>query len=411
MQELIKTMVELRPEGWLTLVVIMLPLTVMFVAALLGAARTRQKERTFLKLVRERLAPALDSDDPPESDEMAEDALAIAKTFPERSVVRRAVVAVARARMLATPDVKAATDAVTAVSEAPLAGVRNIPNLLMLAGLLGTVLGLAGSIGTLVEPIRNAARATEPGKLAEALGDTMSVMQGAFGASLWGILLSLCTGVAYALAARKQEAFQDEMLAFVHTELVPATFPRALTSQMERMSRYLRDAGQSFQDIHRRLQDVAGQLETVLGQAGTTLGQSLDGLAKTSTQIETVFGNIDTSVQQLTHGLSQGVSDLVQAQEGAATSLRASSREMEKSLSAQAHKLEHLQETINSQTSSLLQRVQTVGDQLSNASRKFEQAGSDFQVEQSNYAARLDRNFEQLTLALTQNDAVSAAND
>ncbi|EYB66506.1 hypothetical protein DEIPH_ctg103orf0032 [Deinococcus phoenicis] len=411
MQALIHALLSLRPEGWLTLILLMAPLTVYFIVNLLAAARERHQERTRLKLVREKIAVALDTEDPPESDEMAEDALAAVKTFPASSAIRRAVVAVARARTLATPDIQAATDTVVASSEARLSTVRNIPNLLMLAGLLGTVLGLAGSIGTLVEPIRNAARATEPGQLASALGQTMSVMQGAFGASLWGILLSLGTGIAYALAARQQEAFQDELSAFVHAELVPAIFPRALTSQMERMSRYLRDAGQSFQDIHKRLQEVAGQLETVLGQAGDTLGQSLDGLARTSTQIETVFGNIDTSVQQLTQGLSRGVSDLVQAQEGAAASLRASSAEMERSLSAQANKVEHLQETINTQTSALLGRVQTVGDALSNASKKFEEAGSNLQTEQSNYAARLDRNFEQLTRALARGDVAPAAGD
>lgn len=411
MQTLIQTLFWLRPEGWLTLWLLMIPLTALFVLTLIKAAAERSLERTRLKQVREKIAVALDSDDPPESDEMAEDALGAVKGFPERSAIRRAVVAVARARTLATPDVQAASDAVIAVSEAQLSTVRNIPNLLMLAGLLGTVLGLAGSIGTLVEPIRNAARATEPGQLAGALGQTLSVMQGAFGASLWGILLSLGTGVVYALAARQQEAFQDELLAFVHAELVPATFPRALTSQMERMSRYLRDAGQSFQDIHKRLQDVAGQLETVLGQAGDTLGQSLDGLAKTSTQIETVFGNIDTSVQQLTQGLGRGVSELVQAQESAATSLRTSSREMEKNLSAQATSITRLQDTVTHNTERLLERVQTVGDALSRASGKFEEVGADFQVEQSNYAARLDRNFEQLTRTLARGDAAPAASD
>lgn len=405
MQEIINTMFWLRPEGWLTLWGLMIPLALVFALALLKAARERAQERTRLKLVREKIAVALDTEDPPESDEMAEEALAAVASFPASSAIHRAVVAVTRARTLATPDVQAATDAVSAVCEARLSTVRNIPNLLMLAGLLGTVLGLAGSIGTLVEPIRNAARATEPGQLASALGQTMSVMQGAFGASLWGILLSLITGIAYALAARQQEAFQDELSAFVHAELVPATFPRALTSQMERMSRYLRDAGQSFQDIHRRLQEVAGQLETVLGQAGDTLGQSLDGLAKTSTQIETVFGNIDTSVQQLTQGLGRGVSELVQAQEGAATSLRSSSREMEKNLSAQATSITRLQATVENSTSTLLQRVQTVGDSLSHASKKFEEAGSNLQVEQSSYAARLDHNFEQLTRALMHGSA------
>ncbi|UTA50118.1 hypothetical protein MSS93_10025 [Deinococcus radiodurans] len=225
MSEFLNTLFQLRPEGWLVLLAVMLPLTLYFMRALAVARQRRQQERSFLEQIRQVVLPALDTEDPPESDEVAEDAWRAAQALPATSAVRQAVVAVTRARTLATPDLQAATQAVGAAAQAGLSSARNIPNLLMLAGLLGTVMGLAGSIGTLVTPIRNAARATEPGELADALASTMSVMQGAFGASLWGILLSLGTGVAFALAARAQETFEDELNAFVHAELVPATFP------------------------------------------------------------------------------------------------------------------------------------------------------------------------------------------
>lgn len=402
MQELVTSLFQLRIEGWLVLGLIMLPLTLYFTFMLLKARSQRELERQRLNIVRQKLTGALDTDDPPDGEEVAEDALTAVKDFPSSSAVKQAVVAVTRARELATPDVMAATSSVLVANESTLASVRNVPNLLMVAGLLGTVFGLAGSIGTLVTPIKNAAKATEPGQLASALAGTMNVMQGAFGASLWGILLSLATGIIYALVSRQQDAFNDELSAFVHAELVPATFPKAITSQMERMGRYLRDAGNSFQDIHKKLQDVAGQLETVLGQAGETLGQSLTQLSSTSTQIEKVFGSMDESVKQLTTGLNQGVSDLVQAQESAAQSLRTSSRELENHLTAQATTISRLQDTVNIQTSTLLERVNTVGDTLNRAAKKFEEAGETVRTEQSNYAARLDRNFEGLTRMLVK---------
>lgn len=411
MTELLNTLFQLRPEGWLVLLAVMLPLTLHFVRALLGAARLRRQERAFLAQLRQVVQPALDTDDPPESDEVAEDAWRAVQALPATSAVRQAVVAVTRARTLATPDLHAATGAVGAAAQSGLSSARNIPNLLMLAGLLGTVLGLAGSIGTLVTPIRNAARATEPGQLADALAQTMSVMQGAFGASLWGMLLSLGTGVAFALAARTQEGFEDELNAFVHAELVPATFPRAITSQMERMGRYLRDAGNSFQDIHKRLQDVAAQLEDVLGKAGDTLGQSLTQLSSTSTQIEQVFGQMDTSVKELTVGLSRGVSDLVQAQESAASSLRTSSVELQENLAQQATTVSRLQTTVQENTSELLKHVTVVGDQLGRASISFEKAGQTFRDEQSNYAARLDHSFSELARALSRSKGESQSAD
>jgi len=408
MQQLIQTLFWLRPESWFIVTFVMLPLGLYFLAVLIGVRRFRGQEAVRLKLIREKITPHLDAEDAEDAEDLAEDVRALALTFPAASVVRQLVVAVSRARVLATPDMQAVTSALGVMTESRLATVRNIPNLLMLAGLLGTVVGLAASLGSLAPQIASAAKATEPGDLARALGGTLDVMQSAFGASLWGIVLSLIASVIYTFVSRGQEHFQDGLTAFAHAELVPAVFPRALTGQMDKLGRYLRDAGNSFQDIHVKLQGVAGQLETVLGQAGATLGESLTKLSETSAQVGTVFGSMDQTVKDLTNGLNKGVSELVQAQEGAATSLRASSQEIQQRLGEQAHTVSRLQETVTERTSSILQRVQDVSDALGRAGSKFEQSGEMFQTEQSNYAARLDRNFEQLARKLTQPDQIGA---
>ncbi|UFA51887.1 methyl-accepting chemotaxis protein [Deinococcus radiophilus] len=397
---------QLRQEGWIILGALMVPLTVFFVWGLLRAAQQRQAERRQMAEVSSLLNEhnPYDPEEPPDSEDLAEAVREKMEQLPAGGAVRRAMQLVDRARMMATPDLEGGVEAVQAASGAPLAAVRNVPNLLMLSGLLGTVLGLAGSIGTLAEPIRNAATATEPGALAKALAETMTLMQGAFGASLWGILLSLATGIAYALAARQQEQHQDQLAEFIHVDLVPALFPRAITGQMERMGRYLKTAGDSFENIHVKLSSVAGQLETVLGQAGETLGQSLTQLSATSTQIETVFGEMNQSVSELTEGLSRGVSDLVQAQEGAAQSLQTSSRELQDHLSQQAQIVTGLQETVGERTSLLLERVDQVGDNLGRAAKNFEQAGQSIQAENSAYASRLDRNFERLERQLSRQE-------
>lgn len=410
MQQLFQTLFQLRPESWLIVIFVMLPLSLYFGVVLIGAARFRRTETTHLKLIREKITPQLDSEDGDidDADDLAEDLRALALNFPADSVVRQLVVAVSRARLLATPDMQAVTSALSVMTESRLATVRNIPNLLMLAGLLGTVLGLAASLGKLAPQIASAAKATEPGELARALGGTLEVMQSAFGASLWGILLSLAASLLYTFVSRSQEHFQDSLTAFAHAELVPAVFPRALAGQMDKLGRYLRDAGSSFQEIHVKLQGVAGQLETVLGQAGATLGDSLTKLSETSAQVGAVFGSMDQTVKELTEGLNKGIGELVQAQEGAATSLRASSQEIQQRLGEQAHTVSRLQETVTDRTSSILQRVQEVSEALGRAGNKFEQSGEALQVEQSNYAARLDRNFDELTRTLGQTQAAQS---
>ena len=410
MDHLFSALLNLRPEGWLVLLVIMLPLTVYFAVTVLWARLDAHTEHTRLRAVQVKVQPALDTEDPPEAEEMAEEVLAVARSYPERSLIRRVVVAVTRARTLATPDTQAATEAVIQVAESRLGLVRNVPNLLMLAGLLGTVLGLAGSLSTLAPQLAAAAQATAPTQLARSLGDTMTAMQGAFGCSLWGILLSLVTSMVFSLVSKRQEAFQDEVAQFVHSELIPAVFPRTLTSQMDRMSRHLRDVSSGFKEIHTQFTAVAGQFEAVMSKAGETLGQSLERLTETSSQVGEVFSGMDRTVKDLSQRLGEGVTQLAQAQEGAATSLRVNSREMQQHLEGQTRTVGKLQEQVTLDTQRLLQRIEGVSEALGRAGQKFEESGLSFRTEQSGQAARLDRHFETLSgsLAKSAESAVAA---
>ena len=411
MDHLFSALLNLRPEGWLVLLVIMLPLTVYFLVTVFRARTEAGTELARLQIVRMKVQPALDAEDPPEAEEMAEEALAVVFPYPERSLIRRVVLAVTRARTLATPDTQAATEAVIQVGESRLGLVRNVPNLLMLAGLLGTVLGLAGSLSTLAPQLAVAAQATAPAQLAKSLGETMTAMQGAFGCSLWGILLSLTSSMLFSLVSRRQEAFQDEVAQFVHSELIPAVFPRTLTSQMDRMSRHLRDVSSGFREIHSQFNAVAGQFEAVMSSAGETLGESLLRLTETSAQVGEVFGSMDRTVSDLARQLGEGVVLLAQAQEGAASSLRVNSREMQQQLEGQTRTVGKLQEQVTLDTERLLQRIGAVSEALGRAGNKFEESGLTFRTEQSSQASRLDRHFETLsvTLSRTAEQAVNSS--
>lgn len=411
MKNLFSALLNLRPEGWLVLLVIMLPLSVYFLLTVWRARGEAATEQARLQVVRGKVQPALDTEDPPEAEEMAEEALGVVRAYPEGSLIRRVVLAVTRARTLATPDTQAATEAVIQVGESRLGLVRNVPNLLMLAGLLGTVLGLAGSLSTLAPQLAAAARATAPTQLAKSLGETMTAMQGAFGCSLWGILLSLTASMVFSLVSRRQEAFQDEVAQFVHSELIPAVFPRTLNSQMDRMSRHLRDVSSGFKEIHTQFTAVAGQFEAVMSTAGETLGESLERLTQTSSQVGEVFSGMDRTVKDLSQRLGEGVAQLAQAQEGAATSLRVNSKEMQQQLEGQTRTVGKLQEQVTLDTERLLKRIEGVTEALGRAGQKFEDSGLTFRTEQSGQAARLDRHFETLSSSLARSaESAVAAN-
>lgn len=94
----------------------------------------------------------------------------------------------------------------------------------MFVGLLGMVMGFVGLIGIFVILICNVVWVIELGEFVDVFVSIMSVMQGVFGVSLWGILLSLGIGVVFVLVVCVQEIFEDEFNVFVYVEFVLVIF-------------------------------------------------------------------------------------------------------------------------------------------------------------------------------------------
>ena len=391
---LIHALFHLRPEGWAVLIVLMLPLFGVLLVTVLRVGGTVGQERARLAGLRHKVDAVLAEEERPEAEDTVEELQGMLQGAPAQSPVKRIFQAVQNARLLASPDVQATTAAVLAGQEGRLAPVRNVPNLLMLAGLLGTVLGLAASIAELAPQIAAAARATEPTQLAEALGNTLQIMQGAFGCSLWGILLSLIASVLLAQAGRASEAFTDELSAFTHAQLVPALFPRALEGQIERMVRFLKGSSDTFREIQTNLAGVAENLNTVLTNTGTSLETSMTRLQTTSEQVAEVFAGINQTVDTLSESLRDGASNLAAAQDTAAKTLSLTHEQLGDQLRKQSEQVLQLQDRVNNNATKVMEEAYAINQALGRTMHAFGEAGRLYENAQTRTLDRLDSGFQ-----------------
>ena len=226
---------------------------------------------------------------------------------------------------LAAPDVNAVMELLVAREATPLSGVRNIPNLLMLAGLLGTVWGLAQTVGSLGPAVQGSLNASNPEQLARALGDTLTGMKGAFGCSLAGIALSGLSSLALGLATRQSDGFADDLRDVMLTRFVPAVFPVSSESQFEAQAKQMKDsrrfvkslqatmeaADHTMQEMGASMSAAAKQIHDVSEDLGERLGRGADALADAQVKFASSF---EANTTRLTERLDVQLTKLVEVQ-------------------------------------------------------------------------------------------------
>ena len=305
------------------------------------------------------------------------DLTAALQNQPSQSVLVRAVQAVWQARNLQTPDLEAISAAVF-VLEAKRTGLgRSVANRLLLLSLLGTVIGLAGVIGTLQTQIGSASGG-DPEVLLRQLQGTLTTMGTAFASTAYGIILCVFVAAQTSRANERRSHHVAEVQYFAVCELAPSLLPVSLPqaiSQIESLvwqsgafvaeSRtlldetrvqnvaYLQDLDKktresaqmtanvvagiettiraAAQEVHNALAD-AGKYVVEGAKAQITVAKSLDKLlGESTTSMENAAANLktglsglsnaSTTVQSAYKGLNSAVTDLKASLDGQAQSI------------------------------------------------------------------------------------------
>ena len=402
---LIRSLTTLRPEAWAVVIVAMGPLMLWLLSSVLKDVQYRQSERQNLVHLRTQLKKQ-DGDSLLERDELEPE---LAK-MPQMSMVRRIGEALLNSRQLANPDLEALMNLVVARDATKLGTVRNVPNLLMLAGLFGTVLGLSASIGSLGPQIAQAATALNPGELSKSLGNTLSLMQGAFGCSLWGILLSLIASGLLGSMSTDRSRLSSEVQDFALVELVPATFPRATEEQFERQMRMVKQNANLFKQFDTTMNETLTKFDSLVRDSGQSLEQTLGQLTGMTREVNGALEQVTEQVGTLGTQLKDGAMSLSEAQDRATRTFSEAKGGLETQLLGQAKQFGQLQDSFSTSGLRIVEQIGDVSGRLDRTTAAFQESSSTANHENKLLRDKLEQGFGDLGTVLgKQTDAGKTA--
>ena len=208
-----------------------------------------------------------------------------------------------------SPDLQAVLEVVHEGEPVGFGPLRFVPNALMLLGLFGTVLGLAGSIrelGPVLEGMSTAAT-PDPSILVKSLSKTLREMQTAFVCTLWGIICAMCVSFVSSwfgswrtrVLAELDEAF----LGFA----APVLLPPSSEQQIREVGKTLKE---STDYAGKLMDEAARRFENVQNDARGAINGSLEQLAEVSKKIESCLKNVGERVEKSTEALASGAEEI-----------------------------------------------------------------------------------------------------
>lgn len=406
MNQIVSAFLTLSFEGWVA-VALMALLIAWFALELVRAGANLLDERSLL----ERLRPlaVIPNEDEPLEEGALDKFDDLLKLQPRSSLVHRVTRAVLNARMINNPDIEAIISLLLARESVQLGAIRTVPNLLMLTGLLGTVFGLAGAVGGLSSQIAQSINDGNIDALSKALVTTLGQMQGAFGATLWGILLSGITAVVLGNTSSTRAKFAAELQDFVLIDLVPAVFPRSNAQQLEQQRKIAKRSQEGIQQLKNVLDKAVDGFETVLGRTGDRVQQSLEELGDASEKAIKAFDLVMTGVGELKDALKEGADNLATSQANSSRVFANAAEDLKQQLSGQAKQINSFQATFLEGSNKILERIDGVSVGLNQTVKIFR----DESATQLNFGSkildRLDVRFARLEQILTKSEPVKGA--
>jgi hypothetical protein len=394
-----------RPEGWAVILLLIIPIF-LAACAYLGHALMRWRiEDRVLRTCQGELESV------GEGCSFSELASGWFSHTRSGGLIRQVVESILAARDLASPDLEAMATVVAQSEASHLWFPRLAPNLLLLAGLLGTVFGLAGVVGTLGPQIHTALAEAEPTRLAGDLAKTLEHMQSAFACTLWGILAAILVTVSTRVVARKQDTLVAEALEFGFSRLVPRVYPKSQQAQIEDLQTALRESRRFLKGLPKLMETAAGEFERVLQTAGASMTGSLDRLHAVSEAMQKaltdVAGDVRVSAEALqtsaeaVKGSADDLNQYHQDVRNAYVELRRTFDESQLAIreeaQAQLHAISDLQQRFDGASDRILMGVQDASKRLLESTEAFATARQAFTDTGHDIIIRLDGGFQQTT--------------
>lgn len=401
---------QARPEGWFVIIAIIIPISIYAFYQLWNVQRHLKAEFLVLSKCQD-LVPVDIAND--EAETAIERWLSSA---PKDSLVTRATRALWKVRGTPNPDLEAISTLLDQSEVTRLSFARAAPNLLLLAGLLGTVIGLAGSISTLGPQVQNTIQIKDPTELTRNLGVTLQHMQTAFTCTLWGILMAIFVAMTTRVIASKQSDFLSKVQEFMIYDLVPRLIPETQVAQLNDISRVLA-AGQNFLDqVSEKMATASEKFEEVLSRAGAQMTDGLSNLHTLTADIQSSLLQASFNVQdsakalisssgaieESTRNLKDQHTDLRNAYTNLQSLFDESRRSLEQQISEQLTEIGKLREDFSSSTLKVVSQVGSASERLQEAVQAFHNAGEQYLNTNVELRNNISSHFEKLAESISK---------
>ena len=244
-----------------------------------------------------------------------------------RGGLRRAVTALFRCRDLSTCPLEEILALVGETEFGRGSSSRAAPNQVMILGLLGTVVGLGGVVGTLAYLVAEG-QAGQADAVWGNVQETLQKMGTAFSCTAWGILgataLAWGNGAVHARRAR----LVSEVETMLVTELVPRVLPKSNAWELSDLRSAVHETSTAIRDQVQAFQAAVGQAHAASQQQVRGLQEALEGTSQSANnQIAALRGGIEAADQardrqlETLRGVLKQTYDLMQNVENVCTGI------------------------------------------------------------------------------------------
>jgi len=360
------------PEGWVFVGAIWL-LAVIALGIALRQGLALKPERQELEKAHEHAPPHSTP-----ADKMQSEVGKWRQTFNKSSLLAKYADVLWEIRQTAQPDLSAVLSTVSQQYAATLTFARLVPNLTMLVGLMGTVVGLAHVVQALGPQIITSSQANDPQRMAHDIAGQMGQLQTAFACTVNGIFAAVCVAIIVNFVERKQNALLAALDDFGVSVLTPRILPPApmdvlvrtlqksadlveyitltmskatgeFTAQVKKFNEITSEANRSFEAIADDVNTSTVQLARSTGQ----LSESANLLGKLQTDMHNIYTN------------------LVQKHETAEATFVSQTNSV-------IGKMDNLQTGFNTNTQGIIVQLQSASNNYAQSTTAFQEAGTNF---------------------------------
>ena len=287
-----------------------------------------------------------------------------------------------------------------------VAPARTVPNLLLLFGLIGTVVGLAYTLSSLGPQIQGAINAGDPKTVAQSLGTTLREMGGAFAGTLWGV-----TGAFILQAINAFTGIQAEQLAGdldrVSMQFAPEIYPAGSEKQIASLHELLENSRQVLTDTKTEMANVSREFKLVLQEAGGIIKRSLDTLDSSSKEISKALQQASGDVRQSSEHLTGAVNSIKGHQEDFRNIYSAFSDMFDRSMKAlklhsdgELKEIRELQTAFGNSGSQIVQEIFKASEKLDQVSQALAMSESAYVLGTHDVTTSIKAGFDHLDTRL-----------